>query len=352
MSNTEYGIVCGMTRPMLCISTTFVLALILASAVGCTTDEAQKVPSASAPESPSVANVNSQEGGSTVGPATSAQKSTAYPPSNRTDGPSSRSVGEVSLAEKGPSKRGEVSREQSGDVKQIESRAEACEAARVNVLRLEAGENGPKQNVMLLKAKSQDFDRQCAGFSPALVQCLVAAKSVSDLGDCKFENEKSVRPNPALMSLCDAAYKNARNLIVAAGAPGPALARFDERRPEALIQCTREPRSVVECLVSAASMVEMRACRDSVDGTVPEVPPAISRRCRNIFERVFGNGDVPEFFQKKWGSQPEAFILECARMPEAMRECMLGAKRFSDFQTCAKKGSAQTPQQPQKAGTQ
>jgi hypothetical protein len=138
------------------------------------------------------------------------------------------------------------------------------------------------------------------------------------------------------MDLCDTAYKNARLIISSAGAPPAALAKFDESRPEALIQCSREPRVVVECLIAAKTMGDMRACRESVDGSVPQVAPAVQKECRVIHSQVFASGNVPEFFEKKWKSDVDGFVVECGRMSADIRDCMKSAMEFEDFQSCAK----------------
>ena len=210
-----------------------------------------------------------------------------------------------------------------------------CMQAKSNVIRLESAGSVPSQTVLLLKAKSADFLSRCEQFPLALVDCLAGAQKRSDLGRCKFENDKSIRPDPELMDLCDAAYDNARNLIVAAGAPGPVLVRYDERRPEALIQCSRERRAVVECLIAAKSMSDLTACRDSIDGSLPTVPDSVKTLCLGIYKRVFAGGAVPKFFHEKWSSNRDGFVVECSRMPSDVRECMSSAKAFSDFQACA-----------------
>jgi len=203
-------------------------------------------------------------------------------------------------------------------------------------MRIEAKSGATPQTIVLLKAKAQEFLKRCEAYPEPLVTCLSAARSAADLSSCRFENKASVRPDPELMDLCASAYKNARMIISAAGAPGPALAKFDESQPEALIQCTREPRAVVECLSRAGSMVELRACRESVDGLVPEVPADIKNECEAIHATVFKAGEVPEFFEKKWKKDLPGFVVECSRMPQAMRSCMQSATKFADFQACAK----------------
>ena len=210
-----------------------------------------------------------------------------------------------------------------------------CGLAKSNVIKLETGRSVPSQTVLLLKAKGADFLSRCNEFPIALVECLAGAQTRADLGRCKFENDTSVRPDPGLMDLCDAAYDHARNLIVAAGAPGPALARYDERRPEALIQCSRERRAVVECLMAARSLSELKACRDSVDGSLPTIPDAVKAVCSGIHQRLFAGAEVPKFFHDKWSSNHDGFVVECGRMSADVRNCMKTAQAFADFQACA-----------------
>ena len=102
---------------------------------------------------------------------------------------------------------------------------------------------------------------------------------------------------------------------------------------------------VVECLVTAKTMGEMRACRESVDGSVPQAPEEVKKECRSIHKQVFELSIVPEFFTKKWKGDISGFVVECARMPAEVRQCMKSAKQFEDFQSCAKTQASQVSPQ-------
>jgi hypothetical protein len=225
-----------------------------------------------------------------------------------------------------------------------------CDSSYDNVLMIEKTTGSKAQVIERLKRTRTRFIEICNEQPEPVQTCLARATDRATLGQCAWKGEDTKPPKTALQTRCTTIYDKMIDIVTREKAPDHVIERMKDRRDEGIVECTREPAKMVDCLYAATNITEIRACKTGK--AAKSVPPERRAACVTLYDTLLGPdgpSDVPKPFRDRWTTRRELFVAECSQMSAATLTCMSKAGAFPEYRACFQlEASAPTPKEQPK----